>query len=257
MTLRLATWNVNSLAARLPRVLGWIEQHQPDVLCMQETKQSDLAFPVEAFAELGYESVHHGDGRWNGVAIVSRAGLHEVAKGFSSAEDEYGCRLVAATCGGIRIHSVYVPNGRALDHEQYRFKLAWLARLASYLEETCSPDEDVVVCGDFNVAPDDRDVWDPAAFVGATHVSEPEREALRALLAWGLEDLFRRHHDEGGVFSWWDYRAGDFHQGRGMRIDLVLGTRSVAVRSQAVEIDRDARKGKKPSDHAPVVADLA
>ncbi len=257
MTLRLATWNVNSLTARLPRVLGWIEEHQPDVLCMQETKQSDQTFPVGAFAELGYESVHHGDGRWNGVAILSRVGLVEATKGFASAEDQFGCRIVAATCGGIRVHSVYVPNGRSLDHEQYRFKLAWLARLASYLEETCDPGDDVAVCGDFNIAPDDRDVWDPAAFVGATHVSDPERQALGALFDWGLEDLFRRHHAEGGVFSWWDYRAGDFHQGRGMRIDLVLATRSLAARSVRAVIDRDARKGKKPSDHAPVVVDLA
>ncbi len=252
----LATWNVNSLTARMERVLGWIDEHHPDILCMQETKQADAAFPTAAFAALGYESVHHGDGRWNGVALLSRVGLERPTRGFASVEDEYGCRIVAATCGGIRVHSVYVPNGRALDHEQYGYKLAWLARLASFLTESCDPSADVAVCGDFNIAPDDRDVWDPAAFVGATHVSEAERQALGALFAWGLEDVWRRHHDEDGVFSWWDYRAGDFHQGRGMRIDLVLLSRSLAERSTSVTIDRNARKGKKPSDHAPVLVEL-
>ncbi len=155
------------------------------------------------------------------------------------------------------MHSVYVPNGRTIDHEQYGFKLAWLARLASFVAETCDPGSDVAVCGDFNIAPDDRDVWNPAAFVGATHVSDPERRALGVLLDWGLEDVYRRHHADGGVFSWWDYRAGDFHEGRGMRIDLVLMTQGLAGRSQSVMIDRNARKGKKPSDHAPVLVDLA
>jgi exodeoxyribonuclease III len=254
---RLATWNVNSLGARLERVLEWVERTQPDVLCMQETKQTDEAFPAQDFAALGYESAHHGDGRWNGVAIVSRVGLEDPVGGFSSPEDEYGHRIVAATCGGVRVHSVYVPNGRSLDSEHYGYKLAWLARLASYLAETCDTARDVAVCGDFNIAPDDRDVWDPAHFVGATHTSDAEREALRAVLGLGLEDVWRRHHDEGGVFSWWDYRAGDFHEGRGMRIDLVLLSRSLAARSTSALIDRDARKGKKPSDHAPVVVEIA
>jgi len=252
----LATWNVNSLGARLERVLEWVEQRQPDILCMQETKQTDEAFPRDAFAALGYESAHHGDGRWNGVAIVSRVGLVDPAAGFSSPEDEYGCRIVAATCAGIRVHSVYVPNGRSLDSEHYGYKLAWLARLAGYLAETCDLASDVAVCGDFNIAPDDRDVWDPGHFVGATHVSEAERDALGMILGLGLEDVYRRHHDAGGVFSWWDYRAGDFHEGRGMRIDLVLLARSLAARSTSVVIDRDARKGKKPSDHAPVVVEF-
>jgi exodeoxyribonuclease III len=254
---RLATWNVNSLGARLERVLEWVEATQPDVLCMQETKQTDDAFPAPAFSALGYESAHHGDGRWNGVAIVSRVGLSDPVGGFSAPEDEYGHRIVAATCGGVRVHSVYVPNGRSLDSEHYGYKLAWLARLASYLRQTRDAAADVAVCGDFNIAPDDRDVWDPAHFVGATHVSDAERDALRAILDLGLEDVYRRHHDEGGVYSWWDYRAGDFHQGRGMRIDLVLVSRSLADRSTSVFIDRDARKGKKPSDHAPVVVEIA
>lgn len=254
--MRLATWNVNSLTARMPRVVGWIEEHQPDILCLQETKLADGAFPVGEFADLGYDAAHYGDGRWNGVAIVSRVGVEDPVAGFSSPEDDFGCRIVAATCGGIRVHSVYVPNGRSPDHEQYGFKLVWLARLASFLTEHYGPGDDLAVCGDFNIAPDDRDVWDPAAFEGATHVTDPERRALGVLLEWGLEDVYRRHHADGGVFSWWDYRAGDFHQGRGMRIDLVLLTESLARRSQSVLIDRNARKGKKPSDHAPVLVEL-
>ncbi|HMD46350.1 MAG TPA: exodeoxyribonuclease III [Acidimicrobiales bacterium] len=259
--MRLATWNVNSLGARLPYVVEWIEANSPDVLCLQETKLADEAFPMAAFADLGYDVAHHGEGRWNGVAIASRVGLADPSRGFEADEDVHGSRIVAATCGGIRVHSVYVPNGRSLEDEQYGFKLAWLARLATYLADRCSPNDEVAVCGDFNVAPEDRDVWDPAATSGGTHVSEPERRALRTLVDWGLEDVFRRHVPEGSVFSWWDYRAGDFHQGRGMRIDLVLLSAAPARRTTAVYIDRNARKkspgANKPSDHAPVVVDLA
>jgi exodeoxyribonuclease-3 len=253
---RLVTWNVNSLGARLPRVSEWVEANAPDIVCMQETKCADEAFPTGAFSSLGYEVAHHGDGRWNGVAIASKVGLEEVRSGFGSAEDDFGSRLVAARCGGVQVHSVYVPNGRSLDSEHYRSKLSWLRRLRTFLDETCDPSDPVAVCGDFNVAPDDRDVWDPSAFVGATHVSEPERQALGEVLAFGLVDVFRRHHDHGGVFSWWDYRAGNFHKGFGMRIDLVLVTASLAEHSLSARIDRDARKGKKPSDHAPVIVDF-
>ncbi len=258
--MKLATWNVNSLSVRLPLVLEWAEANGPDILCMQETKLSEDAFPFAAFAELGYEAVHHGDGRWNGVAITSRVGLDAPVCGLGSEEDVHGCRMVAATCGGMRVHSVYVPNGRSLDSEHYRFKLEWLARLRTYLVEHDSPDDPVAVCGDFNIAPDDADLWDPAAFVGATHVSEPERRALTEILDWGLEDTFRRFHPEGGIFSWWDYRAGNFHKGMGMRIDLVLLSRSLAARAASAEIDRNARKkspkGNKPSDHTVVVVEL-
>jgi exodeoxyribonuclease III len=254
---RIATWNVNSLTARMPRVVGWLEEHQPDILCMQETKQAENAFPLATFADLGYESVHCGDGRWNGVAIISRIGLTDPARGFGAPEDEYGCRFVAATCGGTRVHSIYVPNGRSLDSEHYQHKLAWLRRLGSYLAERLDPANAIAVCGDFNVAPTDADVWDPEAFVGATHTSDPERRALEGISEWGLEDIFRRFHPEGGIFSWWDYRAGDFHQGRGLRIDLVLLSQQLAARATSAIVDRDTRKGKKPSDHAPVVVDLA
>ncbi len=259
--MRLVTWNVNSLAARLNYVLTWMRANDPDVLCLQETKLSDGAFPAGAFSDLGYDTVHHGGGRWNGVAIVSRAGLADPVLGFGGKDDDEGCRIIAATCDGVRVHSVYVPNGRSLDSDQYPVKLAWLERLRGYLAETCAPGDDVAVCGDFNVAPQDADVWDPGAFVGATHVSAPEREALDGVLSWGLVDVFRRLHPEGGVFSWWDYRAGAFHLGHGMRIDLVLVSDALARRCTAAEIDRDARKknvaGDKPSDHTAVVVDFA
>jgi len=258
---KLATWNVNSLGARLPLVLEWMEANAPDILCMQETKLADDAFPSGPFAELGYTCAHHGDGRWNGVAIASRVGLEAPVCGLGTDEDLHGCRMLAATCGDIRVHSVYVPNGRSLDSDHYRFKLEWLARLRTYLVEHDSPDDAVAVCGDFNIAPDDDDVWDPAAFGGATHVSEPERRALAEIEAWGLEDTFRRFHPEGGIFSWWDYRAGNFHKGMGMRIDLVLLTKPLAARARSAEIDRNARKkspkGNKPSDHTVVVVELA
>lgn len=259
--MRLVSWNVNSLSARFPYVLEWAAAHEPDILCMQETKLADDAFSDAEFKALGYDVAHHGDGRWNGVALASRVGLDAPSMGFESDEDVHGCRIVAATCGDARVHSVYVPNGRSLDSEPYRFKLDWLARLRTYLEETCDPARDVAVCGDFNVAPRDSDVWDPAAFVGATHVSAAEREALQAIVDWGLEDVFARMHPEGGVFSWWDYRAGDFHKGHGMRIDLVLLSASLARRCSSAAVDRNARKkspaGNKPSDHAPVVIELA
>jgi exodeoxyribonuclease III len=255
---RIATWNVNSLTARLPRVEEWIAYAQPDVLCLQETKQADAAFPHGAFAALGYETAHHGDGRWNGVAIASRVGLADISTGLGSdADDAQGNRLVAADCGGVRVLSVYVPNGRSLDDsEHYPAKLAWLRRLRAFLEETSSPDRPVAVCGDFNVAPEDRDVWDPSKFVGATHVSPPEREALANLEAWGLVDVFRRLYDEDGLFSWWDYRAGSFHKHQGMRIDLILVTEMLARTATYGLIDRNARKGQKPSDHTPVLVDV-
>jgi exodeoxyribonuclease-3 len=254
--LRLATWNVNSLAARLPRIEEWIDYARPDVLCLQETKLADAAFPTSTFESLGYESAHHGDGRWNGVAILSRVGLSEVTSGLGSDDDEQGSRLVAAVCGGVRVHSVYVPNGRSLDSEQYTAKLNWLARLRTVLEETADPKKAVAVCGDFNVAPDDRDVWDVAAYEGSTHVSAPEREALARLEGWGLVDAFRRLYPEGGLFTWWDYRAGNFHKHKGMRIDLILVTETLARATSYALIDRNARKGQKPSDHSPVFIDV-
>jgi exodeoxyribonuclease-3 len=240
---------------RLPRLESWLSEVQPDIVCLQETKVADAAFPALTFSGLGYDATHHGQGQWNGVAILSRVGIADVVAGFSDGiEADVDARLISATCGGIRVSSVYVPNGREPGHDHYHYKLSWLARLRDHVAATTDRTGAVIVAGDFNVAPQDRDVYDPAKFVGATHVTPPERDALSAIEAWGLEDVFRRHHDGDGMFSWWDYRAGDFHQGRGMRIDLVLATER--VQSSWCIIDRNARKGQQPSDHAPVVVDF-
>ncbi len=255
--MRIATWNVNSLNARLSRVEEWLAYARPDVVCLQETKMADAAFPHLAFSALGYESVHHGDGRWNGVAIVSRVGIGDVVDGFATGiEADRDTRLLTARCGGVSVTSVYVPNGRALDDDHYAYKLDWLGRLRQHLDAVADPSDSVAVCGDFNIAPTDDDVWDPARFVGSTHVSAPERSALGNLESWGLVDAFRRRWPDPGLYSYWDYRAGDFHSHRGMRIDLILLTERLAGAVRWAVVDRNARKGKQPSDHAPVVVDV-
>lgn len=266
--MRVATWNVNSLKARMPRVEEWLHQVQPDVVCLQETKLSDAAFPAVAFQSLGYDSFHVGQGQWNGVAILSRVGIEAPLAGFapglagSGPVDDYvtgvlgEARLATATCGGVRISSVYVPNGRSVEDPHYGAKLEWLLRLRQHLEATCSPDQPVIVAGDFNIAPEDRDVWDPTAFTGSTHVTPAERQRLADIEAWGLVDAFRARYDDARLYTYWDYRAGDFHQHRGMRIDLVLATRPVIDRLSWALVDRIARKGQGPSDHAPVVIEL-
>ena len=254
--MRIATWNVNSLKARLPRVLGWLEQERPDILLVQETKLSDEAAPLLDFDMAGYRLAHHGEGRWNGVAIASRVGLEDVRAGFGPGTTETEeARFITARCGEVRVASAYAPNGRALGTEFYAAKLDWFGQLLRWLRAEARPDQALVVGGDLNVAPADDDVWDPATFVGATHVSLPEREAFARLLDWGLVDAYRLHHPEGGRFTWWDYRAGCFHKGMGMRIDHLLVTQSVAERCGAAEIDRNARKGPQPSDHAPLWID--
>jgi exodeoxyribonuclease-3 len=255
---RIATWNVNSLKVRMPRVEEWLDYARPDVLCVQETKLADQAFPSLEISALGYESAHHGDGQWNGVGILSRVGIEDVERGFpdSSGFDERGCRLVSATCGGVRVHSVYVPNGREVGSEHYAGKLDWLDGLHSHLRGRYSPSESLAVCGDFNIAPEDTDVWAVTAFEGATHVTEPERSRLKAMEAWGLVDAFRAVRPESGLYSWWDYRGGAFHKGQGMRIDLVLLSSRLADRVTWAIVDRNARKGPQPSDHAPVVVDF-
>ena len=255
--MRLATWNVNSLVARMPRVLDWLASVQPDVLCLQETKLADAAFPHAELEQAGYASVASGDGRYNGVAILSRVGIDAVARGFA---DEPGFpdpehRAIAASCGGVRVWSVYVPNGRALQDPHLAYKLAWLGALRAAAEHELAAPEPLALCGDFNVAPPDSDVWDPAAFVGSTHVSAPERQAIEDLLALGLTDVQPRAL-KGEPFTYWDYRAGMFHKGLGMRIDLVLASAQLAAAVRDAYVDRDARKGTKPSDHAPVVVDL-
>ena len=256
--MRFATWNINSLNVRQERVEQWLADVQPDVVCFQETKIADSAFPQLAFEAMGYSAAHHGEGRWNGVAILSRVGLDDVSFGFADgAEPDAEARLMTARCDGITVVTVYVPNGRALDADHYQYKLAWLDRLGAHLDAVARRHAPMMVAGDFNIAPTDDDLYDPAAFVGQTHVSPPEREKLQALFDRGLTDEFRHvHPDAAKVFSWWDYRRGDFHEGRGMRIDLVLASAPVVDRTEWCVIDRNARKGKQPSDHAPVIVDL-
>ncbi len=267
--MRIATWNVNSLKARMEKVQWWLDRARPDVLLMQETKLADAAAPVMEFQAAGYELAHHGEGRWNGVAIASRVGIESVVMNFGEplraartpdvGDDEpmAEARMIAAVCGGVRVVCVYAPNGRAVGSEFYEAKLAWYERLLVWLQVSAKPAEPLVLGGDFNVAPADIDVWDPRVCHGGTHVSPREREAFGRLEKWGLVDVYRRHHPEPGRYSWWDYRAGDFHRNSGMRIDHLLATRSVAERAVWAEIDREARKGKPtPSDHAPVVMDV-
>jgi exodeoxyribonuclease-3 len=256
--MRLATWNVNSVKQRVPRLLPWLDQRQPDVVCLQETKLADDAFGDllgEELGRRGYEVALHGEVQWNGVAILSRSGLDDVTvgipdgPGFPTPE----ARAVSATCGGVRVHSVYVPNGRTPDSDHYHYKLAWLDALRELVG--AGPDN-AVVCGDMNIAPTDADVFDPDAYIGQTHVTAPERAALASLQALGLRDVVRDRWPTERVFTYWDYRAGMFHKDLGMRIDLVLATEPVAGRVRAAWVDRHARKGTGPSDHAPVIVDL-
>jgi exodeoxyribonuclease-3 len=276
--MRIATWNVNSLKARQDAVEAWIGRAKPDILLMQETKLGDGDAPVMAFGMLGYQLVHHGEGRWNGVAIAARDGLpvSEVVTNFgdgpvrdsgpggtAGSEDDFDpldeARMVAATVDGLRIVCVYAPNGRVVGSPFYAGKLQWFDRLGRWLDEEIAAGrgETLVVGGDYNVAPDDIDVWDPRAAHGGTHVSEAERAAVGALQERGLIDAYRTRHDAAGRYSWWDYRAGMFHKNFGMRIDLLLVGSAVAARLVDAEIDREARKGPPvPSDHAPVAIDL-
>jgi exodeoxyribonuclease-3 len=258
--MRFATWNVNSLKARLPRVEEFLGYADVDVLCLQETKLSDKAFPSLTFSSLGYESVHFGNGQWNGVAVLSRVGIGDVSYGFGAGfvdpYDDDG-RLITASCGDVSFSSVYCPNGREVGSDFYTRKLQWFSVLHDWLVRDHDPAEPLVVLGDYNVAPTDRDVWDITAFAGATHVTEPERHAVATLEAWGLHDTFRKvYPDADRLFTYWDYRRGDFHEHRGMRIDLALATRPVVDRVTWAVVDRNARKGTLPSDHAPLIVDL-
>jgi exodeoxyribonuclease III len=253
--MRLATWNVNSVTARLPRLLDWLAAVEPDVVCLQETKTAE--FPAGEVGALGYQVAAHGNGRWNGVAVLSRVGLEDVTTGYRGEPGfpDPEARALGATCGDLRVWSVYVPNGRTVDDPHYGYKLAWLAALAGALAPEVAAHERLAVCGDFNVAPTDSDVWDPAAFVGATHVTEPERAALAQLRDIGLVDVVPRPLKGNNPFTYWDYRAGMFHKDMGMRIDLVYVTAPVAGAVTDAYVDREARKGKGPSDHAPIIVD--
>ena len=271
--MRLATWNVNSVKARLPRLLEWLDEAKPDVVCLQEIKTTTALFPAAEVEELGYEVAAHGEGRWNGVALLSSVGLEDISLGFpgepsyegEEAEptllDEPGlrkpeARAVGATCGRIRVWSLYAPNGRTPSSAHYVYKLAWYAALRTVLEVELSHQPQLVAAGDFNVAPTDADVWDPAVFVGSTHVTPPERQALADLRALGLRDIVPKPMKGPHPFTYWDYRAGAFPKDMGMRIDLVYASDAVADRVAGAYVDREARKGHAPSDHAPVVVDL-
>jgi exodeoxyribonuclease-3 len=256
--MRIATWNVNSVRQRMPRLLPWLDERRPDVVCLQETKLADAAFQELLGEELerrGYAVATHGTAQWNGVALLSSVGLEDVVRGLAGAPAsiEAEARMVTATCGGVRVSSVYVPNGRVPDSEHYHAKLAWLAALR---EAVAAGPEAAVVCGDMNVAPADADVFDPAAYAGHTHVTPPERAALAELGALGFRDVVRERWPDERIFTYWDYRAGMFHKDLGMRIDLILASGPVADRVRAAWVDRQARKGKGPSDHAPVIVDL-
>ncbi len=272
--MRLATWNVNSVKARLPRLLEWLDEAKPDIVCLQETKCAAALFPAAEVGELGYETAAHGDGRWNGVALLSAVGLEDVSLGFpgepayagepgeAALIDEPGlrrpeARAIGARCGGIRVWSLYAPNGRTPQSAHYAYKLDWFAALRVALGAELTAEPALVACGDFNVAPTDDDVWDPAVFIGSTHVTPPERQALADLRALGLQDVVPTPMKGPHPFTYWDYRAGMFAKNNGMRIDLVYATEAVASRVRAAYVDREARKGKGPSDHAPVVVDLS
>jgi exodeoxyribonuclease-3 len=252
--MKLATWNVNSIRARLPRVSAWLAEQTPDVVCLQETKVEDGAFPVEEVRSLGYELALFGQRTYNGVAILTRAPLREVVRGFGDGVEDSQARLVAGRVGDLLVASVYVPNGQAVGTDKFRYKLDWLRRCRAWLERHVRPGEPMLLCGDFNVAPDDRDVHDPDAWRDQVLCHPDERAGLRAIAELGFEDLFRRHTDAAGFYSWWDYRQLSFPKNRGLRIDHVFGTAPIAARCRSVVIDREARKGKEPSDHAPVVA---
>ena len=273
--MRLATWNVNSVKARLPRLLEWLDETKPDIVCLQETKCAAALFPADEVGELGYETAAHGDGRWNGVAILSLVGLEDVSRGFPGEpgyagepgepaliDDEPGlrrpeARAVGANCGGIRVWSLYAPNGRSPESAHYAYKLEWFAALRTALATELGNNPALAAGGDFNVAPTDDDVWDPAVFVGSTHVTPPERQALADLRALGLQDIVPVPMKGPRPYTYWDYRAGMFAKNNGMRIDLVYATGPVADRVQKAYVDREARKGKGPSDHAPVVVDFS
>jgi len=254
--MKIATWNVNSIRTRLERALAWLERHEPDVLCLQEIKCEDEAFPREPFEALGYHVETHGQKTYNGVALISREPAEDVVRGFPGDGPEAQARTIAATFDGLRVIDVYVPNGSSLESDKFPYKLGWLEQLSDMIEADYDPDDEVLLVGDFNIAPDGRDVYDLEAFAGQVHFHPKEHAALARLAEWGFEDLFRKHEDGAGFYSWWDYRRLGFPKNRGLRIDLMLGSAPVWDRCDECVIDRDERKGTKPSDHAPVIAVL-
>jgi exodeoxyribonuclease-3 len=254
---KLATWNVNSIRTRLPRLTAWLDVRRPDVVCLQETKVTDDQFPFDELRALGYEALVSGQQTYNGVAILARTAASEVTRRLPGEDDEAQRRFLVADVAGLRVMNVYGPNGQEVGSDKYAYKLDWYRRLHAFLAASAAAAHPIVLAGDLNIAPEDRDVWDPEKWRGQIMFSEPERRVFHDLLRWGFQDSLRLHREEGGLFTWWDYRAGAFHRGWGLRIDHVLLTPALAARCTAVEIDRDQRKGPKPSDHAPVVVTLA
>ncbi|MBX3299488.1 MAG: exodeoxyribonuclease III [Acidobacteria bacterium] len=255
--MKIATWNVNSINVRIPHLVEWARSAEPDVICLQETKCVDENFPLTVINELGYEAAFFGQKSYNGVAILSKFPIDDVEKGFPDDDDEAPKRLIAATIGGVRVVNTYIPNGTELGTDKFQFKLDWLQRLRRYFEESCSKDADVLLCGDFNVAMDEIDVWSVAQWEGKLHFTKTERAAMHYVKQWGFNDLFRSLHPDSREFSWWNYREGAWQRDQGLRIDYIWTSASLAKRARSCEIDRYPRGLEKPSDHAPVIAEFA
>jgi len=254
--MKIATWNVNSIRVRLPRLVAWLRRIEHAVVCLQETKVIDEDFPAAELEELGYKCLIDGQKTYNGVAILSRLEMTDPLRNFPGAEPDSERRLLAATVAGIRVVDIYAPNGGFVGSDRYGYKLEWFRRLRLHLDSSYGPELPLLVCGDFNVAPEDRDVWDPSKWRGKIMFSEPEKAALLDLCRWGLEDALRLRRQEGGLYTWWDYRAGAFRRDQGLRIDHILISKPLVDRCASVDIDREERKGDKPSDHAPVIMSL-
>ncbi|HYO56664.1 exodeoxyribonuclease III [Archangium sp.] len=254
--MKIAAWNVNSVRARLDRLVDWLKSAQPDVVCLQELKCTDADFPMEAVREAGYHAAVHGQKTYNGVAILAKTEPTDVVRGLSDGVDDTHARLISATVNGVRVLSAYAPNGQEVDSEQYEYKLRWYGRLRRYLDTRHKPGEPLVLCGDWNVAPENIDVWDVALWEGQTLFTAKERAALKELCAFGLTDTFRKLHPAEQKFSWWDYRMLAFPKNKGLRIDHIFATAPLVERLVAADVDREARKGKQPSDHAPVWAEF-
>jgi len=254
--MKLATWNVNSIRARQERLLAWLQRVQPDVVCLQELKGTDDTFPYDAILAAGYHAAVLGQKTYNGVAILSKTEPAGIVRGLQDTLDDPLARLISTEIGGVRILSAYFPNGQAVGTEQYLLKLAWMERLREHLQQRYRASDPLVLCGDFNVAPDDADVARPAAWANSVLCHGESRAALERLRQWGLVDVFRQQHPQGGQYSWWDYQRLAFPKNDGLRIDHLFATRPLAARCRSAAIDRQERKGPKPSDHAPVVAEF-
>lgn len=252
--MKIATWNVNSIRSRLERLLAWLTKVQPDVVCIQEIKATDDAFPYKALQEMGYHAAVHGQKTYNGVAILSRDEPARIVRGMGDNSDDRQARLLSVEVGGVQIISAYVPNGESVGSEKYTYRLTWMRWLRAYLDARFTPHTPLLLCGDFNVARDEKDVAHPLQWAGSVLFHPTSRDAFEQLIAWGLVDVFRQHHPDGGLYSWWDYRMLAFPKNDGLRLDYILATEPLAIRCTGAEIDRQERKGEKPSDHAPVIA---